>query len=76
MSESVWLASGRPCRRYSVYLLIVWPAVSRWGATNEQIQQTFPGDDLIPNAALVATKAITIHARPEAIWPWLVQLGR
>jgi hypothetical protein len=58
-----------------VYFLLIWPWISRWGATNEEVQQTLPGDDLIPSPSLITTKAVTIHARPEAIWPWLVQLG-
>lgn len=58
-----------------VYFLFIWPWISHWGASNEEVQQTFPGDDLIPNPAVVTTKAITIQARPQAIWPWLVQLG-
>ncbi len=33
-----------------------------------------PGDDLIPGAAS-ASRAITIGAPPEQIWPWLAQLG-
>jgi hypothetical protein len=34
-----------------------------------------PGDDLLPDAAGQITHAITVHAPPEAIWPWLVQMG-
>lgn len=34
-----------------------------------------PGDDLVPVAHFVATRAITIDAPPEAVWPWLVQVG-
>ena len=59
-----------------LYFLLLWPWISRWGATNEEVQQTLPGDDLIPDPALVTTKAISIQARPEAIWPWLVQLSK
>ena len=33
-----------------------------------------PGDDLIPDAAST-TRAITVAAPPEQVWPWLVQLG-
>lgn len=36
--------------------------------------QITPGDDLLPDAK-AATRAITIKATPEAVWPWLVQLG-
>ena len=34
-----------------------------------------PGDDLLPDASLVSTRAITVGAPPDAIWPWLVQMG-
>ena len=34
-----------------------------------------PGDELLSDAGLVSTRAITIDAPPAAIWPWLVQMG-
>ncbi len=34
-----------------------------------------PGDKLLPQAQFKATRAITIAAPPEAVWPWLVQVG-
>jgi hypothetical protein len=46
-----------------------------WGATDEEIAGTLPGDDLIPDAKLDSTHAITIHAPAERIWPWLAQMG-
>jgi hypothetical protein len=35
-----------------------------------------PGDDLVPEPAYVTTRAITVQAPAEAVWPWLVQLGQ
>lgn len=35
-----------------------------------------PGDELIPDANLVFDRSRTIGASPDAIWPWLVQLGK
>ena len=35
-----------------------------------------PGDDLIPDAALVVDRRATLEAAPEQVWPWLVQLGK
>ncbi len=46
-----------------------------WGARPEEIDRELPGDDLLTNADIVATRAITIEAPPSAIWPWLVQMG-
>jgi hypothetical protein len=34
-----------------------------------------PADGIVPHPAFDATRAITIRARPEAVWPWLVQIG-
>lgn len=49
---------------------------NRWGASVVEIQQTLPGDVLVPNPTLGYTRAITIQARPEDVWPWLVQMGQ
>jgi hypothetical protein len=46
-----------------------------WGATDQEITQPLPGDELIPAARLDSTHAITIHAPVERIWPWLAQMG-
>jgi hypothetical protein len=47
----------------------------RWGATPEEAAGPMPGDDLVPVAHFTATRAITINAVPERVWPWLVQVG-
>jgi hypothetical protein len=46
-----------------------------WGATNEEITTPLPGDDLIPDARLDSTHAITIQAPADQVWPWLAQMG-
>jgi hypothetical protein len=47
----------------------------RWGATPQEVASPMPGDDLITGAQYRATRAITIAAPPDAVWPWLVQVG-
>jgi len=47
----------------------------RWGATAAEVAGSMPGDALLPRAQFRATRAITIDAPPEAVWPWLVQVG-
>ena len=47
----------------------------RWGATRAEVQSAMPGDDIVPQASFSATRAITIDAPPDAVWPWLAQLG-
>lgn len=47
----------------------------RWGASDDEVRSSMPGDDLVPRASFKATRAITIAAPPEMVWPWIVQMG-
>jgi len=57
------------------YLLIYRPQELRWGATDAEVARAMPGDQIQPQPDFNATRAVTIQARPEQIWPWLVQIG-
>ena len=46
-----------------------------WGATKEEAECPLPGDDVLTHCEGESTRAITINAPPEQIWPWLVQMG-
>jgi hypothetical protein len=46
-----------------------------WGARGDEAAAKLPGDELLPDAGLVTTRAVTVNAPPEAVWPWLVQMG-
>jgi hypothetical protein len=46
-----------------------------WGATAAEVGAAMPGDDLLPRAQYRTTRAISVDARPEEVWPWLVQVG-
>jgi hypothetical protein len=61
----------------AVYGLIVRPRISRWGATDEEVRRALPGDELESPYGYrpISTRAITIDAAPEEVWPWLVQMG-
>jgi hypothetical protein len=48
----------------------------QWGATNEEAGCSLPGDDIIANPDLVATRAITIGTVAGQVWPWIAQLGQ
>jgi len=58
------------------YWLFVRPWHLRWGATDEEVAGTLPGDDLFQNSNSEVTHAVTIDAPVEAVWPWLVQIGQ
>lgn len=60
---------------FAFYLLFGWPWLSTWGATAEEAAMPLPGDDLVADAPLQTTRAITLRATPEEIYPWLVQMG-
>jgi len=46
-----------------------------WGATLLETSAALPGDEVLADATTVSTKAITVHASPEDIWPWIAQMG-
>ena len=46
-----------------------------WGATAAEAAAVLPGDELLPDAGMVSTRAITVDAPAAAVWPWLVQMG-
>ncbi len=58
-----------------VYILFIRPWHLRWGATDEEVQRSIPGDDQVPHPMLQATRAVTIRATAAEIWPWLIQMG-
>ena len=48
----------------------------RWGATHEELDTALPGDELVPHADLTATRAVTVDAGADDVWPWIAQLGQ
>jgi hypothetical protein len=60
----------------TLYLMVIRPWHLKWGATREEVDRVLPGDDLIPNAKINATHAITIDAPIDRVWPWLAQIGQ
>jgi hypothetical protein len=48
----------------------------RWGATDVEGVLGLPGDEFLPVADVVVTRAIPIQAAVEDIWPWIAQLGQ
>ena len=47
----------------------------RWGATPDEVGSALPGDGLLTGPQFRATRAVTIGAPPQEVWPWLVQIG-
>lgn len=55
---------------------LAWrPAMLRWGTQAGEATEPLPGDDLVPHPRVQSTRAITIDAPPDRVWPWIVQMG-
>ena len=59
-----------------VYAFVIRPWHLRWGATDEEINKALPGDELVPEPGIESTRAITVNAPVEEVWPWLAQIGQ
>ncbi len=46
-----------------------------WGATDDEATARLPGDELLERPDGGSTRAITVDAPAEAIWPWIAQMG-
>jgi hypothetical protein len=57
------------------YLVVVGPWQRRWGATEQEVRRAMPGDTLLRQDAPSTTRAVTIDVSPEAVFPWLLQIG-
>ena len=60
-----------------LYLFLQWG--TNWGSTADEQGAKMPGDAFFeggPSRRLAMTRAITINASPEIVWPWLAQMGR
>jgi hypothetical protein len=56
-----------------VYFGFLRPAILTWGASDSEVTETLPGDEMAP--CISSTRAITINAPASIVWKWLVQLG-
>jgi hypothetical protein len=59
----------------AVYAAWVRPRLMRWGATDEEVFEPYPGADLVPEGERSPTMAVTIDVPSTQVWPWLVQMG-
>ena len=77
---SVWhrvgLACGFAFLGYVALVTVLWPWHRTWGSTRAELALSLPGDEGPRSPAFEIQHAVTIEAPPEAVWPWLVQLGQ
>lgn len=70
-TRTVWQASGVALAAYAG----LYHLGRGWGTTVTERHQFVPGDDMVSGRPRQTTHAVTVDARPEEIWPWLVQMG-
>lgn len=56
-----------------MFALLPW--MDHYGATDEELSASLTGDELVPSPRIAYTRAVTINAAPEEIYPWIAQLG-
>lgn len=65
--------------------LIVWNLVAtpfigrgrlRWGTVGTEASDSLPGDEFVPEPKWSYTLGISVDASPEAVWPWIAQIGQ
>jgi hypothetical protein len=47
----------------------------RSGVIGGEAAEALPGDEIVAQPMWQSTRAITIAAAPEQVWPWIVQMG-
>ena len=75
MKRSTFMIASSLFMLVLVYLTRLRPWQLRWGATDHEVKRPMAGDEIVPNASFNATRAITIDAPLERVWPWIVQMG-
>ncbi len=58
-----------------IAIILLMPWMDRYGATDNEVTASYSGDELLPSPRVIYTRAISINAAPEEIYPWIVQLG-
>jgi hypothetical protein len=60
--------------------LVATPFVGRkrlhWGTREPEATEPLPGDELVPNPKWSYTLGTDVAAPPEALWPWIAQIGQ
>lgn len=72
-----WGATGFFLALPVVYGGVVRPWLQNWGSTASERAAWYPGDDPAgPKPGIKITRAVTIEAPADEVWPWLAQIGQ
>ena len=68
------IAAAAAARALWRHVLDPWQL--HWGASPGERTAELPGDELMPDAGVVATRAVGVPRPPEEVWPWIAQIGQ
>ena len=75
--RAAWAATGLALALPAIYARSVRPWLLSWGSTPSERARVYPGDDPAgPLPGIRATRAVTVNAPPERVWPWVAQIGQ
>jgi hypothetical protein len=58
------------------YVVVVRPWLRNWGSTPAERVMALPGDETVEDPGFQTTRAVTVDAPVERVWPWLAQIGQ
>ncbi|MFI5262562.1 MAG: hypothetical protein ACHQZR_08425 [Candidatus Limnocylindrales bacterium] len=73
--RALFLGAALGASSVAAWGLAVRPWWRSWGVVPAEAERPLPGDDLVADPSVTETRAITIDAPPETVWPWLAQMG-
>jgi hypothetical protein len=76
LHHALGLAAAIAFLAYVTGAAVLWPLHRAWGSDVDEHALALPGDAPNRNPALEIQHAVTVNAPPEAVWPWLMQLGQ
>ncbi len=60
--------------------LVATPFIGRrrlqWGTAGTEATDSLPGDELVPEPKWSYTLGVAVDAPPDAVWPWIAQIGQ
>ncbi len=71
---ALW-ATGFLVAFFAFFYLVYRPWQQNWGSTEAEVNRVMLGDEIVTAPTFNATRAVTVNAPAERIWPWIVQMG-
>ncbi|HEX3622582.1 MAG TPA: hypothetical protein VHT97_09720 [Acidimicrobiales bacterium] len=65
-----------PAAAAAAYTFVLRPRFLHWGATEAEVDQPLPGDELVGAPRYTTTRGVHVVAGAGRVWPWLVQMGQ